>query len=81
MYVYIGMYWYICVHVQDEAKDAQNEAQDGHDKGQDGQDKAQEDQDQAQDGQDEAFLARPLCPYFGSWKMKKRYKHWTKLML
>ena len=49
------MYRYICIHVQDEAKDAPNEAQDGHDKGQDGQDEAQEGQDQAQDGQDEAF--------------------------
>ena len=53
------------------AVDAPNEAQDGHDKDQDGQDKAQEGQDEAQAGQDEAFLARPLCPYFGSWKMEK----------
>ena len=66
------MYRYICIHVQDEAKDAPNEAQDGHDKGQDGQDEAEEDQDQAQDGQDEAFVARRLCPYFGFGKIQKK---------
>ena len=61
------MYRYVCIHVQDEAKDAPNEAQ--------------EDQDQAQDGQDEAFLAGPLCPYFGSWKMEKDTNTERKKML
>ena len=48
------------------AVDAPNEAQDGHDMGQDVQDEAQEGPDEAQDVQYEAFLAGPLCPYFGS---------------